>query len=132
MSHIVEAKTSIVQPDLVVLRQAVEVVAAQHAGTIETFYLDYYGKRHDINSQLALFTPELHRGLGLVIRDTGELVFEGDPWAVKILFQQLQQEIVQTYVSLATLQALQAMGYSAQALEGEAAGQVVIQGVAYA
>lgn len=132
MSHIVEGQTSIVQPDLAVLRQAVELVAGQHQGTVETFYLDYYGKRHPVASQLALFTSEVHRGIGIVIRDTGELVFEGDPWAVQALFQQLQQEIVQTYVSLATLQALQQLGYSAQALDGEIAGQVVIQGVAYA
>jgi hypothetical protein len=133
MSHIVEAKTSIVQPDLAVLRQAVEVVAQQHGGTVENFYVDYYGKRHQVASQLALFTPEVKRGIGLLIdQATGVLSFTGDPWAVQALFQQLQQEIVQTYVSLATLQALQALGYTAQALEGEAAGQIVIQGVAYA
>ena len=132
MSHIVEAKTSIVQPDLAVLRQAVEVVANQHSGTVESFYLDFYGKRHETNSQLALLTPQLPRGVGLVITDIGELAFEGDPWSVQSLFQQMQQEIVQTYVSLATIQALQAMGYTAQALDGEISGQVVIQGVTYA
>jgi len=131
MSHIVEAQTSIVQPDLAVLRQAVELVAGQHQGTIEPFYLDYYGKRHEVASQLALFTPALKRGLGVVVRETGELVFEGDPWAVQALFQQLQQEIVQTYVSACTKQALEAMGYSTQALDGEH-GQIVIRGVAYA
>jgi hypothetical protein len=132
MSHIVEAKTSIVQPDLGVLRQALELVAGQQQGTVETFYLDYFGKRHEVNSQLALFTPQLIRGIGLVVNDAGELVFEGDPWAVSALFQQLQQEIIQTYVSLATLQALQQLGYTAQALDGEVAGQVVISGVVYA
>ena len=131
MSHIVEAKTSIQQPDLAVMRQAVELVASQHQGTVETFYLDYYGKRHPVASGLALFTPELKRGIGLLITQSGELAFTGDPWAVQRLFEEVQQEIVQMYVSLATMQALQAMGYTTQAQDGTA-GQVVIQGVSYA
>src|SRR6266496_1957297 len=106
MSHIVEAKTAIVHPDGEVLRQAAILVAQQHGGTVESFYLDYYGKRHPVSSQLAVFTPKLSRGIGLVVKeDTGELVFEGDPWAVQTLFAQIQQEIIQTYVSLATMQA---------------------------
>ena len=132
MSHIVEAKTSICQPDLALLRQAVSLVAQQHQGTVEAFYLDYYGKQHPVASSLALFTEQLKRGIGIVITDAGEVTFVGDPWAVQSLFEQVQREIVQMYVSLATMAALQEMGYSAQALEGAAAGQVVIQGVAYA
>ena len=131
MSHIVEARTRVQHPDLAVMRQAVELVAQQHGGTVETFYLDYYGKRHPIASGLALFTPELKRGIGLLITQSGELAFTGDPWAVQRLFEEVQQEIVQMYVSLATMQALQAMGYTTQAQDGTA-GQVVIQGVSYA
>jgi hypothetical protein len=57
----------------------------------------------------------------------------GDSWGVQRSYEHLQQEILQMYVSLATMQALQAMGYSSQALEGEVGtGQVVIQGVSYA
>ncbi len=131
MSHIVEAKTSIQHPDLAVLRQAVELVAQQHQGTLENFYLDYYGKRHKVPSGLALFTPELRRGIGLVVAASGELSFVGDPWAVQSIFAQVQQEIVQMYVSLATMQALWAMGYTAEALDGTE-GQVVVRGVIYA
>ncbi len=42
----------------------------------------------------------------------------------------LQQQIVQTYVSLATMAALQQMGYSAEASQEEQ--QMVIRGIAYA
>jgi hypothetical protein len=58
------------------------------------------------------------------------LSFKGDPWAVHEEFSRLQQELVQTYVSLATMAALQQMGYSAEASQEEQ--QVVIRGVAYA
>ncbi|HYU77184.1 MAG TPA: hypothetical protein VEL31_31325 [Ktedonobacteraceae bacterium] len=130
MSHIVEAKTAIVQPDTALLHQAATLVAQQHAGTLETFYLDYYGKRH--SAPLAIHIPELRRGIGIKVDETtGELTFVGDSWGVVAMYQQVQQEILQTYVSLATMQALQQMGYSTQALDGEQ-GQVVIQGVTYA
>ena len=131
MSHIVEAKTAIANPDQALLRQAVTLVAGQHAGTVETFYLDYYGKRHA--APLAIFTPQLKRGIGMKIDETtGELTFIGDSWSVQTMYSQIQQEVLQMYVSLATMQALQAMGYTAQAVEGTQAGQVVIQGVSYA
>lgn len=131
MSHIVEARTSLSHPDLALLRQAVEVVAAQHQGSVQEAYEDFYGKKQKVASKLALYTKELHRGIGLVIKHNGELVFKGDPYGVRDLYAQVQQEIVQTYVSLATMQALQAMGYSVQAEEGTN-GQVVLQGVSYA
>ena|SRR6266700_689299 len=131
MSHIVEAKTAIANPDQALLRQAVTLVAGQHGGTVETFYLDYYGKRHP--ALLAIHTPQLKRGIGILINETtGELTFIGDSWSVQTMYNQVQQEVVQAYVSLATMQALQAMGYTAQAIEGQQAGQVVIQGVSYA
>src|SRR6266498_5870347 len=106
MSHIVEAKTAgIVHPDAELLRQAATLVAQRHGGTIETFYLDYYGKRY--NAPLAVFTPELRHGIGITVDEaTGELTFVGDPWGVKVAFEQIQQELLQPYVSLATIQVL--------------------------
>ncbi len=130
MSHIVEAKTAIVHPDTALLHQATTLVAQQHAGTVEQFYLDYYGKRH--SAPLAIHIPQLRRGMGITVDETtGELTFVGDSWGVQSMYQQIQQELLQTYVSLATIQALQQMGYSTQALDGEQ-GQVVIQGVSHA
>jgi len=70
--------------------------------------------------------------MGVVVkRETGELAFIGDPHGYKKHFDLVQQQIVQTYVSLATMQALAALGYQATAQDGEA-GQVVIAGVTYA
>lgn len=132
MSHIVEAKTAIQHPNQQLLQQAVSLVARQHQGTVEAWYQDYYGEQHEV--PLAIVAPRLRRGIGITVNaKTGELTFIGDSWGVEQLYQQVQQEVVQMYVSLATMQALQAMGYSSQALEGEAGtGQVVIQGVSHA
>jgi hypothetical protein len=130
MSHIVEAKTSITFPDEALLRQAAQVIAQQHGGSIQAYYLDYYHQQRQ--APLAIQAPDLPRGIGLKVNaKTGELTFIGDNWGYETLYAQIQQEVVQAYVSLATMQALQQMGYSAQASEAES-GQVIIEGVSYA
>ena len=131
MSHIVEEKTSIVNPDTILLQQATQLVAQQHGGTVETHYLDYTHRRH--RCLHAIHTPELERGIGLNIdTKTGTLTFVGDSWMVKDFYNQVQQEVIQTYVALGYMQALQAVGYTANAVEGTEPGQVIIQGVQYA
>jgi len=131
MSHIVEARTTIQHPDLTLLRQAVEIVAGAHeGGRVEDHILDYGRRRQVISSGLAVFTGRVFRGIGIEIDAQGMLSFKGDPWTVQQEFNQLQQEILQTYVSLATMAALQQMGYSAEASQEDT--QVVIRGVAYA
>lgn len=131
MSHIVEARTKIQNPDAALLRQALEIVAGAHeGGHVEQHILDFSGRRQPVSTGLAVFTGQVHRGVGIEITNEGLLSFKGDPWKVRDEFTQLQQEIIQTYVSLATMQALQAMGYTADASQEDA--QVVIRGVAYA
>lgn len=131
MSHIVEARTTIQYPDLALLRQAAEIVAGAHeGGHVEDHILDYGRRRQAISSGLAVFTKQVFRGIGIEIDEAGMLSFKGDPWAVHAEFSRLQQELVQTYVSLATMAALRQMGYSAEASQEEQ--QMVIRGVAYA
>ncbi len=128
MSHVVEAKTSIVHPNVVLLRQALEVVAGQHdGGRVADHYLTYAGKR--VRVRLALFSNVIHRGIGIVIKkETGELAFIGDPFTYESEAEAAQQQIIQTYVSLASMQALQQMGYTATAEDGEE-GQIYLTGV---
>ena len=130
MSHIVQAKTSVTHPDLAILTQAVTLVAQQHSGgRIADYYLTFARSRRT-DAQFAIFTSELQRGMGIKIKKTGELTFIGDYWGHEELATQIQQQILQTYVSLATMQALAAMGYQASAVEGEQ-GQLVLVGVSY-
>lgn len=131
MSHIVEAKTAIVDPNMELLRQATELVAQQHQGNVQSYYIDWGRRRH--TCPLAIFTNDLIRGIGITIDQTTKaLTFVGDPYGVGELYSRVSQEVLQMYVSLATMRALSEMGYTAQALEGEQAGQVVVQGVSYA
>ncbi len=127
MSHIVEAKTSIQNPNGALLRQAVQVVAQQHdGGRVVDHYLTYAGKR--VASRLAIFTDVIHRGIGIIVKETGELTFIGDPFMYETQAEAVQQQIIQTYVSLATMQALQQMGYQTTAEDGEE-GQMCLTGV---
>ena len=130
MSHIVEAKTKIKNPNADLLKQAVEIVAGQHEGEVTNHYLDWYHRRQ--NTELALFTSRLHRGMAVQVdKATGELKFVGDFYSVETLAQELQNQVCQTYVSLAAMAAMRQMGYQTQVQDGEA-GQVVLTGVQYA
>ena len=115
MSHVVEAKTSIHNPNVALLQQAVELVAHQHEG----------GR---LSARLALFTSVIHRGIGIIVKDSGQLTFKGDPYGYEAEAEAVQQQILQTYVSLATMQALQQMGYQTTAEDG-VEGQVYLTGV---
>src|SRR6266568_695564 len=115
MSHIVEAKTSISNPNRQLLTQAVQLVAQQHQGEIRNQYKGYFGQTYDVSTGLVIYTQELHRGIGVDVKSTGELTFVGDPFYVEALFEQVQQEVVQMYVALASMQALQQLGYTTQA-----------------
>lgn len=129
MSHIVEAKTQIEDPDQSLLRQTVEIVASQHAGgEVRNYYLSYEGQQQQ--ADLAIATATVFRGMAIEVKDK-KLTFVGDAWGYGYSSQQLQQQIVQTYVSLATMQALQALGYQVAVEDGES-GQVIVQGVTYA
>ncbi len=131
MSHIVEARTTIQNPDLALLRQALEIVAGAHeGGHVEQHILNFSGRQQPVSTSLAVFTGQVHRGIGIEITHDGMLIFKGDPWRVQEAFNLLQQQIVQTYVSLATMAALQQMGYTAEASQEEQ--QMVIRGIAYA
>lgn len=131
MSHIVEAKTSIINPNRELLAQAVGLVAQQHHGTVRTEYKDFYSRPHPVSTGLAIYTQEMHRGVGIEVNAVGELSFVGDPWNVRELFAQIQQEVVQAYVAFASMQALQQLGYTTQAIDGPNR-EIVIQGASYA
>lgn len=129
MSHIAEMKTSIKNPDQTLLRQAVDLVAGQHeGGTVGTSYEDYYGKTHYVF--MAIATSTMCRGMGIRVREE-KLTFVGDGYGYEEHYQQVQQQIVQSYISLATMQALQALGYQTTVEDGEQ-GHVVLTGVNYA
>ena len=131
MSHIVQAKTTITHPNVALLGEALQIVVGAHTGgRVADHILDYGQRAQRVNTQLALFTARVSRGIGIDVTPEGAMEFKGDPYLVEKEYQQLQQEIVQTYVSLATMRALEQMGYTSEANQVEQ--QVVIRGVTYA
>lgn len=113
------------------MRQVVALVAANHQGKVSEHYLSFYGGARRTSLRLAIITPQLERGFGLDIdRTTKALVFRGDPYGVESAYAALQKELIQAFVSAATIQALAALGYQAQVSEEK--GQISISGVAYA
>ena len=130
MSHISTAKTQIKHPDPTLLQRAVEVVAGQQLGEVTGYYLDWNMRKQQ--TSLALFVPNLKRGMAVVVDPTtGELQFVGDFYGVQPLVSEIQGSIIQTYTSLAVMQALAAQGYVVEAQEGTN-GQVVLTGVTHA
>ena len=132
MSHIVQTTTKIKNPNMDLLRQAVELVAQQHeGGQVSATYQDYYSRVQQPTTGIAVTTRVLRRGLGLNLDEDGTLTFIGDPWAAEAEFDLLQQEIVQTFNSLAVIQVFTAMGYSSD-VNQEQDGSIAIRGVTYA
>lgn len=130
MSHIVTATTEIENPDPNLLQQAVGFVAQQHSGgEVRTFYRTYEGE--EVSAALAIATSKMHRGMAIETQD-GKLTFVGDGWGYRQHYAEVQRQIIQTYVSLATMQALANLGYQVTTEDGEEAGQIVISGVTYA
>jgi hypothetical protein len=129
MSHISVMSTTITSPDRVLLRQAVEVVANQLAGgKVRDYYLTYRRQRR--KATLAIADDTMYRGMAIQVNE-GKLAFVGDNYGCEEHYEEVQQQIVQTYVSLATMRALEALGYQTSVEDGQA-GQVVLTGVSYA
>jgi|SRR5581483_8407383 len=111
MSHSVQAKTTITNSNLALLGEALQIVAGAHeGGRVENHILDFGMHRRQVNTHLAVFTKQLTRGIGIELTPEGEMQFTGDPWMVDAEYALVQQEITQTYVSLATMRALEQMG----------------------
>ena len=54
MSHILTAKTAIINPNTELLRGALDLVISQYGGTIETYYKEFSGKKVTCNTGLAI------------------------------------------------------------------------------
>jgi hypothetical protein len=133
MSHITQERTSIKNPDLTVLRQACEMVAQQHGGTVQEIYFDYNGRTHSPNTKLAIFVPGMDRGIGLKLQANGTLTFIGDSFMIEELYAQIQAEVSQTYVTYCLMLIMQEQGYDMAAVaDPTGQGMLVLEGSNYA
>lgn len=113
-------------PALGLLRKAMELVAAQNGGSLDTTYSDCLGRKHCC--WLGIRTGNFKRGLGLQIEESGQVSFVFD--AASILdgsernavgqarfildsgdaARALSNEITRTYAALATQEAMTRLG----------------------
>ncbi|MHC1610113.1 MAG: DUF1257 domain-containing protein [Candidatus Methanospirareceae archaeon] len=110
MSHISVFNTRILNPNPELVREVMEALAKQYGAQllVNQTYKDRYGTIH---ADYILVLPS-GRGIGVKVGEKLEIV--GDPYGWEKEFQQLQQQIVQTYVHFALLQQFQRMGYQLQ------------------
>ena len=128
MSHVSVFKTKIVNPNKQLVSQVMQALAQQLNAQllINQSYEDRYVI---VKADYILVLPN-KRAIGVVCGGSLEIV--GDSYGWQSQYQQLQQQIVQTYVHFALLQQLQKMGYqltNVQQLEnGAIVGEVVGHG----
>lgn len=128
MSHVSVFRTRIVNPNRQLVHQVMQALAQQLNAQL-LVNQSYRDKYVTVVADYILALPN-GRAIGVVCGGSLEIV--GDSYGWQSQYQQLQQQIVQTYVHFALLQQLQKMGYqltNVQQLEnGAIVGEVVGHG----
>jgi len=110
MSHFSICKIKIRNPNIELLKQAVEQLAKELNGEIVTEIRDFAGNvRTDF--LMAVKTPQLYRGVGIQVTERGEVKLVGDFWRVEYAAKVFEKNLVKTYTTLALSQTLSQMGY---------------------
>jgi hypothetical protein len=113
MSHIANYATEIQHPDLNLLTQAFQVVAETHGGQVGSQVFEF-SNSYEQAVQLGLTTPDFQRGIGINIGPDGKLAFVGDPYNAQEQWDELQQEILNTFTALGFNDALLELGYGVE------------------
>jgi len=128
MSHVSVFKTKIKNPNPQLVNQVMQALAQQLNAQllVNQSYRDRYVT---VEADYILVLPN-GRAIGVNVGEVLKIV--GDSYGWRSQYQQLQQQIVQTYVHFALLQQLQQMGYqltNVQQLEnGAIVGEVIKYG----
>jgi len=128
MSHVSVFKTKIANPNRQLVSQVMQALAQQLNAQllVNTTYEDRYVT---VKADYILVLPN-GRAIGVNVSDVLKIV--GDSYGWRSQYQQLQQQIVQTYVHFALLQQLQHMGYQLTNVQQLENGAVVGEVIKYA
>ena len=127
MSHFSLIKVKIKNPNMALLKKAVELIAKEFDGQIVTRIYDYYGRTMDVT--VGLLSKTFHRGIGVRINERGEVVVVGDFYGVPYsAVERFQQLLIQNYTALAMQTALAQLGYQVQIQKVQ--DKVYVRGVA--
>lgn len=126
MSHFSLLKVKIKNPNIQLLKKAVEQVAKELNATIVNQITDYYGRvRNDII--IGIKNDVFHRGIGIIV-ENNEVKLIGDFWGVgKAKVEEIEQLLTQSYTALAVQSSLQALGY--QVTTQKIQDKIIIKGV---
>ncbi len=111
MSHISTNKTTITQVHEGLLQETVELLAQAEPGIKVEVHTKDYGMRN-VNCDLAIYTPNLPRGIGLNWKNKEGLEFIGDGYGAEREYERVQKLLLITYQALAVQKCLTLMGYS--------------------
>jgi len=127
MSHISVFRTRIVNPNRQLVQQVMQALAQLHNAQllINQSYRDRYVT---VEADYILVLPN-GRAIGVNVGEALKIV--GDSYGWEEQYQQLRQQIVQTYVHFALLQQLQKMGYQLQSVAPLENGAIVGEVVKY-
>jgi len=131
LQGIAEGKPAEEDPGWEILAQAVETVAEELDGRVETSIQDYFGRR--AGCDFAVTCPRFPRGVGVrVSRDTGRVSYLFDDYGgYERAASEICDAITQAFVSLAVSRALETMNYEVEVEERQAGSrkEVLVRGV---
>jgi hypothetical protein len=127
MSHFSLVKVKIKNPNVALLKRAVELIAKELNGQVVSQVRDYYHRTMDV--AVGMVNDDFRRGVGVKVNERGEVEVAGDFWNVpRSAVERFQQLLVQNYTALAMQTALAQLGYQVQAQKVQE--KVYIRGVA--
>jgi hypothetical protein len=127
MSHFSLIKIKIRNPNLAMLKRAVEMAAEEMGGQLTTTIHDYFGRIMECAA--AMKSEVFKRGVGVRINEKGEVEVVGDFWGVpKSEVERFQQLLVRNYTALALQSALAQLGYQVQIQKVQ--DKIFVRGVA--
>ena len=114
ISHISLIRVKIVDPDMDLLRHAVEFLAREMGAELVNEIEDYYGNRTRVS--LGIKNSTFFRGVGFEVGENGEVNIKGDFWGISQReVENLKLGLVKHYTAFATFTALRSMGYQVRA-----------------
>jgi len=124
MSHWTVAKIEINNPDLVLLKQALEMIAKElNSMVVEDFIVFGYRHRERCLFAIPMKLP-YGNGYGVAIKD-GQLVVVVDDHGAPMSATEFRNKLVQYYTALAVVNAAKALGFNIQNIN-EVQGNIVI------
>lgn len=126
MSHFSFLNVKISNPDISILKRAIEILARELNGSVSDAVYDYYGNKMSVIA--GVVGGSFRRGIGVVINNDGGVSVVGDFYGVsRDAVDDFVARLTQLYTSIAIAESLRELGYSV--VSEEHLGQIYIRAV---